>query len=250
MKSVVVYSFFIQNTGQNAILPNDFIEPLRVTTKSPWRLLSVESAEAYPSNIKAEWIRIATDTFEMKPLLLNRGDALRALVLITNQDKVVDYDDVRAASPNPEPLWTARIINVPSIQVIRSELKEAGGLGPFFFRVSFSGWELYWFAFISIILFIIGVELQNRFRRIPQNKWWYRIVMIAIMALALATADTILVPFSPGSTYVWASYLLLVLHMCLLVYLLWPAIAKKSKSQVQSDDLLGNLLENKPQQHK
>ena len=146
-----MYSFFIQNTGQNAILPNDFIEPLRVTTKSPWRLLSVESAEAYPSNIKAEWIRIATDTFEMKPLLLNRGDALRALVLITNQDKVVDYDDVRAASPNPEPLWTARIINVPSIQVIRSELKEAGGLGPFFFRVSFSGWELYWFAFISII---------------------------------------------------------------------------------------------------
>ncbi len=241
VKSVVVYSFSIENLGRNPVLPGDYVEPVRVATQEPWRLLTVESADSFPSSIKADWTKVATDTYELKPMLLNPGDRVRVLVFMTNLEKVINYKDTIA-----EPIWSARIVNVPSLEVTNPQSdQERSSLGLFYFSASFSGWSLYLFAFLSILLFILGMELQNRFRRIPVHTWWYRIIVVAIMCLSLATADTILVPFDPHSRFVWASYVLLILHIALLIYLVWPAFTRKPPPSAQSEDLLNNLLKNK-----
>lgn len=243
-KSVIVYSYSIQNTGHAAILPNDYIEPIRVVTQSPWQILTVEGADSSITGIKSEWTKVATDTFQMKPMLLNPNDRIRFLVFTTNAEKVVTYEDA-FSTPIPDPQWSARIINIPSLDVTRPKsARETSGLGIFYFSTSFEGWSLYWFAIISILLFVVGIELHNRFLRLPVTTWKYRFVIISVMCLSLATADTILVPFYPGSTWVWASYVLVMLHVSLFIYLSLPAI--RHKSPPQNEDLLNNLLKNKP----
>lgn len=83
-ESVRVYYYSISNTGQNPIRKDDFVEPIQVSVKEPWKLLAVDTDWSSPPELDVKWNRVMTNTFEMVPTLLNAGDTLRVLFFLTN----------------------------------------------------------------------------------------------------------------------------------------------------------------------
>jgi hypothetical protein len=75
----------IFNSGNLAVLPNDFIKPLQVHLGEKVNVLTAEVAESRPNNLQPELL-IKGDTVRVTPTLFNSGDSITVRVLTSKSD--------------------------------------------------------------------------------------------------------------------------------------------------------------------
>jgi hypothetical protein len=80
-----VYYYTITNTGRSPITPTDYNEPIKISIKKPFRILTVEKSKSKPKSIVNEWSKIDDNSFQLKPLLLNPRDSFTTLVFVSTQ---------------------------------------------------------------------------------------------------------------------------------------------------------------------
>lgn len=222
VESVRVYYYTIANSGKSAIHPNDFVEPIQVSTEEPWELLAVDTAWSNPPELEVSWRKATTNTFEMEPTLLNVGDTLQVAFFITSseRDNIDDYDK------NPPLNWTARIVNVRSLDAEKQKSNaEISGLGTFYLIFHQEGWSLYFWVGVTTILFILGYWMYSNDNRLP-SKFWIRIIVLSfILWLSITSADTIItVLFRRRFDQWWGAGYLLIVHILVFVYFAIPFI--------------------------
>ncbi len=225
-ESVTVYGFLVSNTGRNPILPSDYIEPIQVSVKEPHELLAVEGVSYNikdknydPTEVKVTWRKVATNTFEMKPTLLNPGDEFRALLFVSSPNETPSSQDI------PDPIWTARIVNISLLKIQEPETaSESSGLGNFYLSIRHAGWSVYWFAIFAISFFVIAILLGIHFKRLARSSKRQIITLAMIMAFSISSADIIVSQWINNIQQLWIASPVIGLHLLLLVYLVWPAL--------------------------
>lgn len=226
VNSVNMFSFSISNTGRNPILPDDFIEPIKVSIQEPWQLLAVEKFTSRPYELELQWTKVATNTFQMEPALLNPGDEINVLVFVKNPTATLDEQVI--TDDEPELTWTARIVDVPLLKVREQQTpRELSGLGSFYLEIYLSGWEIYWSAGIAIFLSFIGLILGSRFNRTTHLSSRDLFLIICITVLAFSSAE-ILVYIIDGRIISGIGLLLIAMHVVLLIYIVWPALVRQA----------------------
>jgi hypothetical protein len=223
IESASVYYYLLSNTGQEPITPDDYIGPIRVSVESPWELLAVDTAFSSPRDLKVGWTEITTNTFQMETALLNPGDEIEVLLLVTNPS---------ASTESPELNWTARIVNVHSLEVRpRETAAEQSGLGIFHTGICHTGWNVYWLAGLAVFLFVVGLSLAMRFGRLDCPSSLFRVILLtAIMAFSFSSAEIFVDIFLEHDKQWWGGWILLGLNLALFAYLAWPAAKTRSSS--------------------
>lgn len=232
VESATVYYYLLSNTGEKPITPNDYIEPIQVSVESPWELLAVDVASSSPPNLEIEWIKVTTNTFEMESVLLNPGDRISVLLLVTNPDE---------SSESPKLSWTARIVNVHSLEVQPKETPaEQSGLGVFYTGICHTGWNVYWLAGLALSLFVVGLSLGTRFGRLDHPSSLLQVILLTvIMAFSFSSAEIIVDMFIEQDRQWWGAWILLGAHLFLFIYLAWPA----AKARIGSVSNFGKSMD-------
>lgn len=248
-ESVDVYLYSFANSGRSPILPTDYIEPIRVSVKEPWKLIAVDTDFSAPENIKLTWNKVTTNTFEMKPSLFNPGDNIGIIMFISNTEKSKSNDqDI------PDIQWTGRIVNIPSIRATeRKTLAESTGLGIFYTAIYHRGWNLYWLIFIAISLFLSGVFILRQSFIIEIKSPLGTVLLTLCFLLSFSSSDIIVDFWERSNAQWWGAIPLLIVHFLFISSLLWNLVRRqisadrKKKAPLQSsrnnEDLLNSLLE-------
>ncbi len=154
----------------------------------------------------------------MDPSLLNPEDTINILLFMTNP--------IKAEEP-PKPSWSARIANVRSVKVQpRQTVAEQTGLGMFYLGISHSGWNVYWFGIVAILLFTIGTLLGARSGRLIVFPLLQVALLIALMVFSFSSADIIVSAIIEGKTQPLIAWLAIGLHSLLVLYLVWPFVRR------------------------
>jgi len=184
VESTRVYYYQLSNTGRSPILPSDYIKPLQVTIEQgEGELLTVDTTRTYPTELDVEWNKVTTNTFSMNPTLLNPGDQVGVLLFVTN---IADKDRL------PELNWTARIIDVPSLEIQGEESpSEKSGLGIFYFAINHRGWSTYWLIVLFLLFYIVGLLLATRFKRLDHLSIAQMLLLVALLFFSFSSAEII-----------------------------------------------------------
>ncbi len=99
----------LYNTGAAPILPTDFFGKVQLTTKDPWKILTINSGPqtGAPS---FTWRKVSDTTFEADPVLINPGDQISNVIYMTSTKP---QDDV---FPSPPLTWNMRVVNLDQIE--------------------------------------------------------------------------------------------------------------------------------------
>jgi hypothetical protein len=231
VESTRVYYYKLLNTGQDPILPSDYIEPVQVTVEQGrGELLTVDTTQTHPTELEVDWSKVTTSTFSMEPTLLNPGDEVGVLLFVTN---IEESDDL------PQLHWTARIVGVPTLRFQTDESPaEESGLGVFYLGISHEGWSVYWLAALSSLFFIIGLLLASRFKRVGRFSAAQVLLLTVLMAFSFSSAEIIVDVVIEGNAHQWrGAWALLALHILLIVYVSWPGLRIKIASILLPHDL-------------
>lgn len=232
VNSPIVYFYTITNDGNSSVLPSDFINPIQISIESPWKIHAVTSSNAYPDDLLIEWTQVSTNTFELNPTLLNPGDRFDVLILVSNN--TCDNCESTDCCSTPELTWNGRITFVDDIKVTypKSEAEETG-LGTFFLIVNHRGWELYWFAILSICLYTIGLAISIRNAYLSKLSVWQIILLICLMALSFASADIVIDALFKGIRQPWIAWTVIVFFGIVILYLVIPSIRSLVKRKLR-----------------
>lgn len=220
-ESVVVYYYSITNIGQDPVLPDDYISPIQISVDDPWELLTVETESSTPPDLRVEWTRVTTNTFEMESVLLNPNDEIWVLLFMTGPAGI---------EKTREPKWNGRVVNVRSLDVQLPETaKEKSGLGIFWLGINHYGWSIYWLSLLTLSLFVIAVLLGIRYGRLTRLSASQVALLTVIMVLSFASSEIIVDILVEHDKQWWGAWLLIGAHLALLGYLAWPLIKGRIK---------------------
>lgn len=90
VQNVSLWTFGIKNTGQKAVIPDDFLRPISIGFEDA-ELLSAEIAHQKPKNLGAT-VTSDGSLVTVQPLLLNPGDYLTVQVLLSGAAPDYRYD--------------------------------------------------------------------------------------------------------------------------------------------------------------
>ncbi len=98
----------LKNIGTAPILATDFFGKVRLTTKDPWVILTINgvSQTGAPS---FTWHKLDNTTFEAEPVLINPGDEFTNVVYMTSTKPQEDL------IPSPPITWDMRVVNMDHI---------------------------------------------------------------------------------------------------------------------------------------
>jgi hypothetical protein len=223
---IFVSQAFLKNVGQSPIVATDFVEPIAVNVKKPWRIVAVENSKwgsDSPTIVQLSWTS-ATDTrFEAAPTLINPGDTIMTHVYLTTGGPVSkDHQQ-------PEISWTTRIVNLRSLEIVPMgglTLDESRSWG---IIVDLQGWATVFVVVFALLFQALYLYLMSRLS--PNLGWSLNPLTIAgILASSLlswAAAESL-------ATYFFASNLTrlvgishwlnappVLLHVAITVALWW-----------------------------
>jgi hypothetical protein len=113
INNLVIAQALIKNVGKTPILPSDYVQPLSVSVKTPWKIVAVANSKLFSSAaVQLRWKRVDDFTFEAEPALLNPADLIATYVYLTNSRPTVGEGS--SSVPKPEVEWKARIVNLRS----------------------------------------------------------------------------------------------------------------------------------------
>jgi len=226
IEHLVVEVFQLENTGNSPIPPNNYIEPIQISVEEPWEILSIEIGDTNPSDLHVNWIKVDSNTYQLEPLLLNSQDSVEFLVYLNRQG---DFKEL------PEPSWSGRVVNVKSFTDAPPEIFQPTRT-PFWFMqtiIVHSGWSIYFLVALALSLFIVGELIGTRSGRLSRSTLSRVILLTMIAGLSFSSADIVtdlVIPddFIRFSGRMWTgSWILLILHLALLIYLGFPIIKAK-----------------------
>jgi hypothetical protein len=96
----------VKNAGRTDLDPTDFVEPFQVNFGSGATLHSVVVLRTEPPELNARFVRQSSQ-FALQPLLLNRGDLIEVLCLVSNA--------------SPEPTVSARVKGIKRVSKVSEE---------------------------------------------------------------------------------------------------------------------------------
>jgi len=100
------------NSGNQPIIPDDYLHPLQINLGEGARVLTAEQVGSEPEGIPASpSITESLEKVRVDPVLLNAGDSFTLKILVARFGGTVDFD--------------ARIVGVKEIRVVRAELSKA-----------------------------------------------------------------------------------------------------------------------------
>lgn len=214
--SARILGYQIQNSGANPILPEDYIQPIAVSAVEPCELLAVLTEKSTPDSLDAKWTKVATNTFQLEPLLLNPEDSIRATLLVSEAEKT--WAGVE---------WTGRIVNVKSF-----EDKPSAPTLPFLNLVIYHhSWGLYALVIGSLVVFMASIMLSIRSGRLVHLAL-RQLVLVAALSVFSFSVVEIIVDTIEGGALIWVEWCILVSSFGLLLYLVWPLVAARMKTML------------------
>lgn len=127
LQSLITLNESLENTGTEAITPQEMYEPLAIEIEEPWRILTIENKSSnHQSRISPTWNRISERRFEASPFLLNPGDKVSVVIYATTNEE--NYKESLGSNlyKNPEIThWSARILNISKIENKEEEEKKS-----------------------------------------------------------------------------------------------------------------------------
>jgi hypothetical protein len=230
LKKLKIVMYTIRNEGTKPVLPADFIEPLILTVKQPWKILNVTKFASEPqSGLKLTWERRTDQSWVMKPVLFNPGDAstVVAYAVLSSSNSPVDQglDSSRGIFS-----YTARILNIASLNPRR---EESSFYDKMYTSVVLQRGQVYLFVFLYAALVSLFLILATSGSTLPRFSMWHGALLLSGVVLSMTTAEITVSLFSLPAKAQWpGSWFLLALHGLLLLYLLIRAIIEKARPQV------------------
>lgn len=261
-----VYSYTLTNTGNLPIRPEDYIEPIAITVEKDLRILTIEKSGSNPENIDVSWNEVSKNEFSLTPLLLNPNDSMSTLVFVSAAESVSKSSndnneaeeilsneeglDNKSKGPDMEsnksdvlerdmrtPSWTGRIVNISDIKISTYDetyQAKVGSLGIFYTSFSHSGWSVYRFGIILLMLFLLGLVLGRQSSRIIQGSSAYYVVISTLMLLSVVSSDNLASRLNGSGSQPLVSNISLLTYCLLIVFLTFPILktfftASKSK---------------------
>jgi hypothetical protein len=99
----------LKNTGSSPIQYSDFFGKIKLLTKEPWRILTINGV-AEDGNPSFVWKKISDTEFEADPILINPQDELVNIVYMTStkpQEELL---------PKPPLSWNLRVVNLDGVE--------------------------------------------------------------------------------------------------------------------------------------
>lgn len=105
--------FYITNSGNKPIEPDDFYKPITLSTGHDLEVVDLSVTATIPRDLDADWAKNNDQSYSMKPALLNPGDLIAVNILLKPMEGVEfsDYIDKDIVE------WTARIKNVLKLSI-------------------------------------------------------------------------------------------------------------------------------------
>lgn len=223
--NLVIASTQLKNVGKSPIVPADYVGPLTVSVKPPWKIVAVANSSLWTSGVQLKWKRVDDLHFEAEPALLNPGDVVWTYVYATTIDGLSSGPDV----PKPEVEWAARIVN---LRAFRETAKE-DYTGRFWgVIVELSGWGVP-FTLASATLFLaIYLRLLVSIRLL--RNWRMKSIGIVLWCslLSFSVAECIATYlFGTSMTRVagvshWLNAPPILLHVAFIAYL-WCRLKRR-----------------------
>jgi hypothetical protein len=251
-----VYSYTLKNTGNLPIRPEDYIKPITITVEKDLRILTIEKSRSDPEGIDVSWNEVGKNEFSLTPLLLNPNDSMSTLVFVSAAEPVgkssKDNNEAEEILSGKEgldseskgsekesnksdalerdmqaPSWTGRIVNISDIEVSTyDETYQARveSLGMFYTNFSHSGWSVYRFGIIFLMLFLSGLILERQSSRLRQGSSAYYIVISTLMLLSVVSGDNIASRLNGSGSQPLVSNISLLAYCLLIVFLTFPIL--------------------------
>lgn len=252
VSDVQVFQYRLKNTGKAPILPEHFVEPIRISTQKPSKILAIEKYWSYPKELSVNWKKLNNTSFQLKPLLLNPGDYFTFLVFISSESTAPLKSDAKkdtkininnrvsnnstngdaaseqSAREQPKPSWAGRIVNVSMLKILNQrqaseeQSKSLGGL--LNIRFYHSGWGVYRFAAFALMLFVFGLVCGAKFGVLQKGSMSYYILLCMLMGFSVTSGETLAARIDSSQPEHWISNLALILYGLLIVFFTFPAI--------------------------
>ena len=222
VKNLVVSITSVKNTGSVAIVPSDFFTPLSINVDKQWKILLLVSKST--GGDRSEWKIVNDQQVDMSPQLLNPGDAILVVLLLTN----TQYEHPTLEQTEQlRPLWSAHILNLKSITTQTNPLKEPQLL-PFILLLG--GSTLLVTLLGAIFFMTIYVNLLYDLDYIRSIRWRSVGAIVGVGIISVISSEamaTYLFPniyvFLTGGISNWLNMPPIVLNLVLLVWLSWKA---------------------------
>lgn len=241
--SILQYAATISNPNAHAILADDFVEPIRFQVGEGWDIVAVSNVNtAYDpfdtttQPISVEWTRVNTNTYEMKPALINPMERIDVLFYLSapvpqrpasTLESQSERRGIKPFVPARLGRWTGRIVNVRLVEypppVVRDPVHTF-----FSIQLTLSGWEVYASLGIACLLSIIVIYVAIRADAVPtftrsSSTWMILIVLLSLWS-AVVIVDIFTLPASIWwfdseviSRMVWVAPFLYILLLLVLI---------------------------------
>jgi hypothetical protein len=209
----------LKNTGKAPILPGDYVEPLKVSVNKPFRILAIEKEKGNPQDLNVTWDRASIDIFQIKPMLLNPGDSFATLIF-TDESYLN-----QTWKQSPSLRWSARIANISKLKLTSyQDLRraEADALGIFYVTFQTSGWGIYTYSILSLVLFVFGLFCGLQFGVLKKVSLRYYVMLSALMGLSVISGATLSNRLHGAANEHWICNVALALYALLIVFFTFP----------------------------
>lgn len=129
VQNLRVVQAYLTNVGEAPIVPQDIVDPIRITSRGPWRIVNVVNSGTSGSSVHFEWERASDREYRARPTLLNPGDMVGATVYLTS----VVTPPPGTSRQNPPIVWNTRIVNLRRIEIAPDPFEEMSRrIGPIY----------------------------------------------------------------------------------------------------------------------
>lgn len=171
------FYFDLENTGDSAIRPEDYVKPLRFSVEPPKEIVDVRIDEVYPVGVDITVTQVLTNAFELSKSLLNPGDIIWFQVTLVNDPNIWS---------EPQLKYTGRIAGIQEITFKSYEEMSLPNFTRGYFGISFM--ELLGVAVLTVLL--LSVTLIAFGKRVP-GFWTSRFIEAKIVLLTFMTGATV-----------------------------------------------------------
>jgi hypothetical protein len=196
LKNVIVVQTLLTNNGKSPILPSDIFEPLSISAKDPWKIVTLVNASSDATSIiKFKWTKVSDQEFQAQPALLNPGDAVWVNVYLTNS-KMGEKLDEQFKKPDSIISWSGRVSNVKSISKNRDS--NSINFGKYLF-VFISDWGIPFFVFSFVLYFTLYYALLSQYGIFSPFRLSSFAIFTACAVICFCASDA-------GTTYVFGTF--------------------------------------------
>lgn len=263
-KSVKFHRFMIINQNSNPILPSDFIEPLVVSVSEKRQIITIQSNKAdefshggsyehylarqsIESFVESDWSELNSNTYKLKPLLLNPGDGLEITIYTSPISDTVDTVDFEQIDFQ----WTCRIINVkcPSSLDLPTPPEPQTQNPLLAVQIYHTGWAIYGFIGLMVVFFVSTILLAGQSKRIQNIDYFSLFIVVINLLLAASTAEIVTDWYFNGRNIrdqATISSSLLFIHLIWTLYLFLPTSKNILQNFLASDSAPNHEVDPEP----